>query len=77
MAGINPVAAGDPTHGDSLRRRREDFEDVRGRNRGRPSPHAAEAPEPVASHEAGEGGALMPGLVRDERGVWLAPETED
>jgi cyanophycin synthetase len=77
IAGNSPVAVVDPTHGGSLRRGREDFEDVRGRSRGRPPPHAAEAPEPVASHEAGQGGALMPGLIRDERGVWLAPETED
>jgi cyanophycin synthetase len=62
---------------DKSRSAREGFEDVRGRNRMRPSPHAAEAPEPVASHEAGEAGALMPGLIRDERGVWLAPETDD
>jgi cyanophycin synthetase len=77
IAGINPVTAVDPTHTEVMRRGRDDFEDVRGRSRGRPSPHTAEAPEPVASHEAGEGGALMPGLIRDERGVWLAPETDD
>jgi cyanophycin synthetase len=78
IADLSPASTGDPTHGDTLRRGREDFEDVRGRNRGRTPPHAMETPEPpVASHEAGEAGALMPGLIRDERGVWLAPETED
>jgi cyanophycin synthetase len=31
-----------------------------------------------ASHEAGElADQLMPGVIRDERGVWIAPETED
>jgi hypothetical protein len=78
MADLSAVPTGDPTHGELLRRGREDFEDVRGRNRVRAPLHATETPEPpVASHEAGEAGALMPGLIRDERGVWLAPETDD
>jgi hypothetical protein len=30
------------------------------------------------SHEAGDGAEqLMPGVIRDERGVWIAPEAED
>jgi len=34
--------------------------------------------EPVGTHGAGESAdQLMPGLIRDERGVWIAPETED
>jgi cyanophycin synthetase len=79
ITGAGAAATGETVRhaGDGARNLREGFEDVRGRNRVRPSPHTAETPEPVASHEAGEGGALMPGLIRDERGVWLAPETED
>jgi len=32
----------------------------------------------VREHEAGElTEQLMPGVIRDERGVWIAPEIED
>ena len=41
-----------------------------------PAPAAAE--EGTGAHEAGElTEQLMPGVIRDERGVWIAPETED
>jgi hypothetical protein len=44
-----------------------------------PAPQAPPEPiEPVGTHGAGEStDQLMPGLIRDERGVWIAPETED
>jgi cyanophycin synthetase len=41
-------------------------------------PALPEPIEPVGTHGAGESAdQLMPGLIRDERGVWIAPETED
>jgi cyanophycin synthetase len=43
-----------------------------------PPPAPVEAESLVGSHEAGElTEQLMPGVIRDERGVWIAPETED
>jgi cyanophycin synthetase len=47
-----------------------------GRNQRRPP--AADAGEEIGTHEAGDvTEQLMPGVIRDERGVWIAPETED
>ncbi|MGB7904970.1 MAG: cyanophycin synthetase [Steroidobacteraceae bacterium] len=44
----------------------------------RPSPVTPHAEEGISAHEAGElTEQLMPGVIRDERGVWIAPETED
>jgi hypothetical protein len=44
----------------------------------RPSPVTPHAEEGTSAHEAGElTEQLMPGVIRDERGVWIAPETED
>jgi hypothetical protein len=52
---------------------------ARGAGEGRarkPPPQPARAAE--REHEAGElTEQLMPGVIRDERGVWIAPETED
>ena len=43
-----------------------------------PRPAPAEPTDVVGTHEAGElTEQLMPGVIRDERGVWIAPETED
>jgi len=43
-----------------------------------PRPAPAEPADVVGTHEAGElTEQLMPGVIRDERGVWIAPETED
>jgi hypothetical protein len=43
-----------------------------------PRPAPAEPVDVVGTHEAGElTEQLMPGVIRDERGVWIAPETED
>jgi hypothetical protein len=43
-----------------------------------PRPAPAETADVVGTHEAGElTEQLMPGVIRDERGVWIAPETED
>ena len=43
-----------------------------------PPPAPADTGDIVGSHEAGEiTDQLMPGVIRDERGVWIAPETED
>jgi cyanophycin synthetase len=43
-----------------------------------PQPAPAEAGLGPHAHEAGElTEQLMPGVIRDERGVWIAPETED
>ncbi len=52
-----------------------------GQHSAQPSPafagEGAGQPSPQPAH-AGEGaGQLLPGLIRDERGVWLAPELED
>ncbi len=45
---------------------------------GKPELVAAHADEGPGAHQAGElADQLMPGVVRDERGVWIAPETED
>jgi hypothetical protein len=45
---------------------------------GKPAPVAAHSDERPGAHEAGElTEQLMPGVIRDERGVWIAPETED
>jgi cyanophycin synthetase len=46
----------------------------------RPPPQGSpvEAGEEAGPHEAGDvTDHLMPGVIRDERGVWIAPETED
>ncbi|MGB7737984.1 MAG: cyanophycin synthetase [Steroidobacteraceae bacterium] len=49
-----------------------------GANRPSPRPSPPEAREEVGAHAAGElTEQLMPGVIRDERGVWIAPETED
>lgn len=43
-----------------------------------PRPAPVEAADVVGTHAAGElTEQLMPGVIRDERGVWIAPETED
>ena len=43
-----------------------------------PRPAPAEPADVVGTHAAGElTEQLMPGVIRDERGVWIAPETED
>jgi cyanophycin synthetase len=43
-----------------------------------PPPPSPPASPPEASDEAGAGVEdLMPGVIRDERGVWIAPEAED
>mgnify|MGYP003503007083 FL=1 len=43
-----------------------------------PWPAPAEIADVVGTHAAGElTEQLMPGVIRDERGVWIAPETED
>ena len=43
-----------------------------------PRPAPAEIADVVGTHAAGElTEQLMPGVIRDERGVWIAPETED
>ena len=43
-----------------------------------PRPAPAEIADVVGTHPAGElTEQLMPGVIRDERGVWIAPETED
>jgi cyanophycin synthetase len=44
----------------------------------KPSPQPSPAAAGEGEHEAGElTEQLMPGVIRDERGVWIAPETED
>jgi hypothetical protein len=41
-------------------------------------PSPVETGEGAGEHAAGElTEQLMPGVIRDERGVWIAPETED
>ena len=43
-----------------------------------PPPPSPPASPPDARDEAGAGREdLMPGIIRDERGVWIAPEAED
>jgi len=64
---------------DSIRQGRRTFDSTEGRARN-PSrrPPAADAGEEIGTHEAGEiTEQLMPGVIRDERGAWIAPETED
>ncbi len=49
-----------------------------GAKRPSPQPSATDAGEGVGTHAAGElTEQLMPGVIRDERGVWIAPEIED
>jgi hypothetical protein len=43
-----------------------------------PPPPSPPVSPPDAHDEAGAGREdLMPGIIRDERGVWIAPEAED